>query len=50
MPTPSKKTLEEFDYAFSPISKLFGINKDTMNTHWLELGCLKRHSNKIDFQ
>ena len=50
MPNPGEKTSEEFDCVFTPISNMLVINKDAMRTHWLELGCLKKHDNKMDFQ
>ena len=49
-PIPGKKTFEEFDYVFLPISKIFSINKDDMNIYWYEIGCLKRHGKAMHFQ
>ena len=50
LPTPGKKTSEEFDYVFPPISQIFSINKQAMNTHWYEIGCLKWHGKNMIFQ
>ena len=32
------------------MSNVFGVNDDAMSAHWIELGYLKRHGDKMMFQ
>ena len=44
IPIPGKNALsEDAQWGFPPLSKVFGIHKDAMSIHWMELGCFKRH-------